>query len=607
MASPEHGVGQDGCGPQCPGACFNGRCLFGGLGIEDASEFSQRQWDSGPGQPLASGEGQHIALSMPDSPWENSGRAPGHFVPSPAWNVGPFAPPGAAMETGALLEVESRPEQQLVPQRVRASVAMPTQRPVAALVAATPWSAMTHAGESLQGRRGPPVDLVTLSPASFKTTSPASSVAVPELGGPFVVEAQLAESLQPSGDFSQQERIVAAQPHSGTILDALQVAEAKAARLALDNARLRKQLNIWHRAGKRIVEREADVVHLLESRHAEPRDEDVGTVEMEDVSGMPSEFPSLAAVGGGGDSGSDSDSGPGSRRRRRAMSAGGQLTAVQLLEQHSLQQTEFVGGHSEQADPLTMVNNLRAYAEHSPRLASGTLAAVLIVATLTSVACAAQLMGWVLRPDQSCKMVTGIGATSRVGRNLGGEGALGKLLRCVGLASKQGGIVEVAELQLGNFDEVLVNGSLRIVIKPGNDAQSERSRAGISIDPSGSPAHNWNGNSCFLAFSDEFIFDVHQSDNLWVFSIFDCDALMDDRIASASVAADDLLRMARQQREYFSLELTVESRRWQRWNSIESVRPFIAMRLIELDLESCKVQARGRRRILKRRATGLPY
>jgi len=171
--------------------------------------------------------------------------------------------------------------------------------------------------------------------------------------------------------------------------------------------------------------------------------------------------------------------------------------------------------------------------------------------------------------------------------------------------SKSNGLVEVAELQVGNLDEMLISGNLRIVIKPGSE-QSVRTRTGMPLDSAGSPKSS-NGECCYLAFADEFIFDVHQGDGAFVFSIYDCDALMDDRIASASVPAKELLSMASQRREYFSLELNMENQRWQRWEEIEGIHPFIAMRLIELDPNSNRAKARGRQPALKRRATGLPY
>jgi len=543
-------AGEARCVPPCPGACFNGQCLFLGSGVEDEA----------PGANLASGWDSGLELTRQQ---DGSPLAP--VVPLPV-------SPG------------------------------PTHPPIAVPVASSSWSS-SEPRAAPQQRSASAVE----SPSRLaELTSPTSAATTAELEKLMAAEVQLAKTMQELGGSGQEQQTVAVRPHDEPVPDALQVAEAKAARLEQENAKLKRQLDIWHHAGESIAVREAGVAQFLEDRHAEVEAVGSGTAVAVDEAAVPDESTRRR----GDDPGMDG--GGSSRRRRRTASAGGQLTAMQLLEMHAPQRAEgaeSVDGSSKQAKqamPLTLVDNLSAYTMRSPRLASSVLGVLVMVIATASVVCFAQMVERCLRPGGRGRALNRAKAAkvdSRVSQRSSGASTFGALLQRAGLVSKTCGVVEVAELQVGNIDEMLGGSSLHVVIEPGNGMQAESTRSGVRIDPpDDSPSSSSNADCQYIAFSDDFMFDVDQGDGLWVFSVFNCDALMDDKIASVSLPAKELLSMARQRREYFSMELRMQSRHWQRLDESQGIRPFISMRLAELDPSSSRVQqARSRHSALSSR------
>lgn len=145
--------------------------------------------------------------------------------------------------------------------------------------------------------------------------------------------------------------------------------------------------------------------------------------------------------------------------------------------------------------------------------------------------------------------------------------------------------VEIAELRVGDLGERLVNGDLHIVVQPSGKGDPMRTRAGIP--------NFMEGEQSFVTFTEVLAISVSMDDEPCKFSVFDCRGLMETRIAEVSVPATEILDMAKQRRQYFTLDATGPG------------MPYIAMRVRELAPPSKR--SRARRPTLQERLSGPPF
>mmetsp|Transcript_36527 Transcript_36527/g.117241 ORF Transcript_36527/g.117241 Transcript_36527/m.117241 type:complete len:660 (-) Transcript_36527:53-2032(-) len=234
-----------------------------------------------------------------------------------------------------------------------------------------------------------------------------------------------------------------------------------------------------------------------------------------------------------------------------------------------------------------------------------------------AVACSMMIVGFFARQMKLSTYgeAAGIakGRRAAAGAPKRGAAGVGGILQRLGLAAPSSGFAEIAELQLGHLNGALVRGDLRIVVSPGNRGRPVRTRAGVPVDgegrmevvggrgdgrgssgrqPQKQTSLCWTpGDGAYLSFADVVIVPVEEGDGPCVFSVYDCDGLMDDRIATVAVSPQELLSMARQRRQYFCLDLVPERRRQClefEEPSAAAAAPYLALRLREVSADAVR-------------------
>lgn len=465
-------------------------------------------------------------------------------------------------------------------------------------------------GESGDQSRGN--DLSMLDPrTSFQTTGPFESSASDEIEKlRKAVDPRESGLHQDLGALPRMQKV----PRSFTQSPSFPVqlpfvkasaAEAVAKQLADENSRLRQQLVNWHLAGEKVIEFQSKPNHLLNDGSAGLPEKQQNT----NAENLHAPLPSSGV------------------RRRRRTPVHRKTIATALLnlvdvdtpppaegEPGEVQQ----GSYGPENQPYTQVKNVLESPGTDVLKTKGTVTPAAedshddtgLKALMSSLRGSPRSVPLVALAITSgfvitlfCSLRQKTRPTPKGAKRPGGSspkgagGLLTSLMQRAGLAQKTNGYIEVAEMQLGNIDERLVQGGVRVVVKPGGDGNAIRSRAGVPIGGAGDVAG-------YLSFADVIIVPVEEGDAPVIFSVLDCDGLMDDKIASAVVLAQELLSMARQRRQYFCFDLRVEGRRWN--NDYDSGRclPYLAIRLREVGADVAKASAKAP--ALQRRSTGLP-
>lgn len=633
--SPAAAPSGAGCGAECPGACFAGICLFTG---SDLSELPRQKPSPTPGPsqpPPVARHGRERQASLLQVPPLWSALPDVADMPTAsayAINLAQASPQASAAEAPPLLpwSVTGLPSFTDFPKAVAAVtdfVDLPAASDPAVGFAPLSPFASTVEEPSLVSRPSPtlpslfdvpmasvpgftvaevlpqPPSLVLTSTAFTEgnwgyaaSASPAPAVSLldahsTDRGGQDAPLAGLGvafgQSLPPVHAATTPGTSVQLDKHrlaSGSPLGRLKATEALATRLGAENTKLRHQLGNWHRAGEQVVAREARMVQLLEeyqvlasapvaaasSKHqgqllglsgdGDHAEVGAGTSHAEEIKKHSPEQKHSDAEGSGLDRSHDKAS----ERHHEA-------------KHHDVKPKQT---KAEDSEPK------QAYAEGSGQNVSAALqksARSMHLAMIgLAVALSAALLGCFGFRYRKAGFQTRCIFT------------FGSLLRRMRFAGPDSGFVEIAEIQLGNLLESSVHEGLRVEVTPCNGGKPVRTRMGV---PSGDGDEEMT-----LSFADIIVFPVHPGDGPCVFSIFDCDAFgEDEKIATVELCAQEVLSMANDRREYFSWQLSNESRLWHGWMD-PNAQPYLAVRLRKASEETSPL---GIPR-LQRRGTGLP-
>lgn len=322
-------------------------------------------------------------------------------------------------------------------------------------------------------------------------------------------------------------------------------AEVALAREASEHTRLRDELSRWHQAGLEMLVNEARAVQLLEERAAtRPGPPLAGVSDSAALMSM------QAVVAG-----NQTDKGAGE-------------VLVQLLPAGITRQLHFV---------------------KKPHHVGYAVAFLAVVAAMTFA-----VRSFANRAKSSIYGASDMASKAATGQrpvSARSHGGLASTL--LGMLGPSSAFVEIAEIQLGHFDESSDCSVLRVVVTPAS-GKSVRTRTGVPMDG--------DGGSIYLSFADIIIIPADSCDGPVVFSVYGSDALMDeDRLARVEVSVQTLLSMARERREYFTLDLEPEGWCFRR---DAAHRPFLAMRICEVTAAAARETYR--QPSLERRNTGLP-
>lgn len=337
---------------------------------------------------------------------------------------------------------------------------------------------------------------------------------------------------------------------SSDVLHELEVSRASAAIIEEDNKRLREQLVRWHQTAASLAAREARTMQLLqEDGEGAPAEPLLARKQVADPSARTSNATALA------ENASDA-----AAARRRTPAA----EAVTPLNQTSLKLVKV--GTTQEGSSQPVVHLAQGF---NTRPVQVLLAITLLALVLIACAMAGTRRAWPNWPKATERGDQG----SRARWPCSLWGPWWKLGSTVG-STRQHTRLEIGEIRLGGLSETFTrSGNVRILVQPGGDAAAMRTRYGAPT--------SLEGEDRSMSFAEVMTVSA-TGDGPCEFSVFYCDGFNTDRIATVAVAPKELMDNAALS-QYFRVDLVREGGRWGRQSEDGRRRPYLTMRLREIN------------------------